>query len=654
MRPFSDPEALSTEDLARVKEIVRRQGLPDAWLETETFRRNLVRMFTAVGTETRALILQVADLVSRPNVAARLRSMSQRYDSAGALMTLARTLLIPAFDQPLCETDPAERYEPMAGYAPAYIYDALDLAAPAFASRFFYEHETASGEVDEEAIDRALSAVSPEVVAIGSGPACATALSMIQRSRPNTAILVLDLGDHFSQADYDARSPSAVGFETLRQGGSQIIFNGLGRASANFIPQVWGGGAEIFSGTAHALPDWYLERMPMRADDRARHEAQIRQDCRIATTPWDILNDAQKRFFRGAEGLGFAPYLLDGFGRGGDSGNGRCYAGKKGRIPYLDHVFRNSDAVFGIANCRVDAIRRRPDGHVAALELSFISRRTRRPIATRTLELGGNVRVLLGAGSLGDQRVLAQSGEAIALSRRPGVLHQYTCEIAALFDEPLSSNGIPQGIGMQIAPDEMLPDGEVRRRVCIEGAHPGRALLCALGVPHAGDRVESWRVMPRVGSVGLMFTESKPGVQLVLGGSDLTLQRLVAHDYARAALALEQGMRIWAKAGARGVALNQPSAFVSKHAELQQMGFVGVDEIDALMRHVKKHPPIMQVFYRTGHRFGAVNPENGAVRGFSGLHLVGEDVIPPGPGVNPTLAILMVARSYGEAIAARL
>jgi len=29
-------------------------------------------------------------------------------------------------------------------------------------------------------------------------------------------------------------------------------------------------------------------------------------------------------------------------------------------------------------------------------------------------------------------------------------------------------------------------------------------------------------------------------------------------------------------------------------------------------------------------------------------------VIPPGPGVNPTLAILMVAQHYGEAVAAAL
>ncbi len=53
---------------------------------------------------------------------------------------------------------------------------------------------------------------------------------------------------------------------------------------------------------------------------------------------------------------------------------------------------------------------------------------------------------------------------------------------------------------------------------------------------------------------------------------------------------------------------------------------------------------------RTGHRFGTVDKENGEIPGFMHTHLIGEDAIPPGPGVNPTLAIMMLAQKYGDAI----
>lgn len=113
-------------------------------------------------------------------------------------------------------------------------------------------------------------------------------------------------------------------------------------------------------------------------------------------------------------------------------------------------------------------------------------------------------------------------------------------------------------------------------------------------------------------------------------------------------------MKIWIKAGARGVCLNTPARFTSKDKALDAVGFVSPSELDSYSAFCRKHPPVMQVFYRTGHRYGTVDSTSGEVRGFRGLHLVGEDVIPPGPGVNPTLGILMLAHHYGEAVAERM
>jgi hypothetical protein len=580
-------------------------------------------------------------------------ALGARSDAVGAALTVGRIFLALGLDQRISEVEPRELYEPMQGYTPDYAYAPLDLTDAQFTDRFFFDYQKADGSVDDALIDRALSRLDPQVVAIGSGPANAAALTSILDATPSTRAMVIDTGEYYRQADYDARTPTNVCFETYRQGGAVPILNSPTRVTVNFVPQVWGGGAEIFSGTAHALADWYLERMPMSSADAARHEARVRKDCRVSRTPWAILNDAQKRCFNAAKELGYEPYLLEGFGRGGDTGNGRCYAGKKERIPYLDNLFRRGVDLVGLANCCVQSVLRNPDGTVAAIELAFLSRATRRVIATRTLELPTKCRVLLAASSMGNHRILANSGDALAQSAHVGVRHQYSAEVAAIFDEPLSANGIPQGIGIPLAPDTHV-DGDVVRRVMLEGAHPGRALVGSIGVPHAKERMKTWNAIPRVATVGIMFTESKGGVQLTTGESDLSLQRLTDADYERATGACEAAMKIWVKAGARGVCLNTPASFTSKDKELAGLGFIAPHELPEYMAFVRKHPPVMQVFYRTGHRYGTVDAKNGEVRGFKNLHLVGEDVIPPGPGVNPTLGILMLAHHYGEAISETL
>lgn len=643
---FSQSDVVSDADVARAARVVRSLGIPEAWTKTVDFRRNLERMFVAVGPRAKQLMLAAATFGS----AAAVEAMSERSAALTGLQTLRRTFLLAALDQPNAVTTPAERYSPIDGFVPSCEPGWTDLTA--LSERFFFDHgddEVAAAS----SLQKALAAIEPEVVAIGSGPGTAAALDAIYAKRPKTRALVLEMGDYYRQEEYDALSPWAASLETYKQGAAMVIVNGASRASVNLAAQVWGGGAEIFSGTAHALPDWYRPLLPMSAADADRHETAVRRDCRVAETPWAILNDAQKIFFRAAESLGHRPYLLDGFGRGADSGNGRCYAGKKGRIPYLDRLFAAGHALVGVANCRVDALWRAPNGTAAAIDLTVLSRRTRQALCTYRLELPAGARVILGAGSLGDQRILQRSGDPAAVHPRPRVIHQYSCEVAALFDEPLSSNGIPQGIALQVLPDEREAE-RVIPRVLVEGGHPGRAVLTALGLPCATDRLHAFAATPRMGTVGILFTERTPGLQQIMGETAITLQRLVPEDFRRANRALEATMRIWEAAGARGIALNHSVPFRSRDAELARAGFASMREIPDVVRHIARHPPAMQVFYRMGNRFGTTLPGAGEVPGFGGVHLVGEDVLPPGPGVNPTLALMMVARHYGEAIAGLL
>lgn len=654
VRPYHDPSTISDADLQSIRAVMSRIGMPLAWTETEDFRANIMRLFTVTGRSAASLFVTAALAVTHPRLAKVLEKLSMRSSAIGGLLATPRILLTPLLDQDVCAVDPPERYDPMQGFTPEYHSQPLDLTEQRFRDRFAYEWEKEDGSVDEAAIDRALLRLEPDVVAIGSGPACSAALTSIFDARPHTKAMIFDVGDYFRQADYDARTPAGACLETYRKGGALPIVNGMTRITVNFTPQVWGGGAEIFSGTAHPLADWYLDKMPMSRADLQRHEARVRKDCRVSRTPWQILNDAQKRCFTAAEQLGYKPYLLEGFGRGGDSGNGRCYAGKKERIPYMDNLFRRDVTLMGLANCRVETVLRDPDGTVSAIELSFLSRVSRKPVATRTLELPKKCKVLLGASSFGDQRILAASGDPVALSNHAGVRHQYSCEVAALFDEPLSANGIPQGIGVPLSED-IVKDGDVVRRVMLEGAHPGRAIVASLGVPYAAERLRTWNATPRIATVGIMFTESRPGVQLVSNGdTELTLQRLTKADFDRAAEAVEAAMKIWVQAGARGICLNTPARYASKDKELDGLGFVRPSELKEYAAFCRKHPPMMQVFYRTGHRYGTVDAASGEVKGFKGLHLCGEDVIPPGPGVNPTLGILLLAHQYGEKVAERM
>ncbi len=643
-----DASVLDADTLDRFRRAAAGAGVPEAWTKSQAFSDNVIHLLTALGKNAPVVSLAVG-VTSSPWIRRLLLGLSTRSASVGSMLVANSIPLLAAFDQKLAHLEPPELYEPMKDFVAAFVPEPLDLTEARFADRFFFEHERSPGEVDQAAIDRALDFI-PDVVAIGSGPACATALNAFWSRRPKAAALVLDLGDYYTQAQYLEHSPGSLAFDTFKDGGSPFIVNGPNRVTMNFSPQVWGGGAEIFSGTAHALPEWYKAMMPLAPAVIAQNEARIRHDCRISTTPFDILNDGQKKFFAGAESLGKNPYLLEGFGRGGDRGEGRCYAGKKERIPYLDNFFRRGEDVRGIANCRVDRIVRDDGGGVAALELSFVSRVTRKVIAERRIALPSRCRVLLAAGSLGDQRLLARSGDAVSLSLRSGVLHGYTSEVLGLFAEPMASNGIPQGIGLQVLPDEIGARGQVTRRATLEGAHPGRPTLAALGMNNAGDRLAAWRATPRVGTVGVLFTESKAGVQLN-AAHDVTLQHLSAKDFARMNTTLAVGMDCWLAAGAQGVTLNTPVRFVSKHPHLAALGFAGRDEVDTFKAFCAKHPPLMQVFYRTGHRFGTVDKSTGEIPGFSRVHLVGEDAIPPGPGVNPTLGIMILSHAYGEAAA---
>lgn len=654
--PFASPHHLplaaqfeETPDLVRFTQSVRAlchlQQLPEAWCLTPAFTCNVERLWRSMNPDLRTLMARGFGLLSRPMLQRLVMMLSQHSAAIGQVQALVRMAMLPALDQPELVpalAEPSVLLDP--DFKPAEPYEAVDLRDARFMRRFFWNHDDALALARVEAL---LKNLTPDVIAIGSGPSCSAALWQLGMKRPGMAALVLDVGDYYSQSEYEANSTLTNVMQSYKDLGIGVIVNGPGQVSVNLAPAVWGGGAEIFSGTCHALPDWYQARMPMPAEALTHFEAKIRSECAVTPTPWAIVSEAQKRFFKAAQESGGSPYLLEGFGRGRDVGNGRCYSGKKGRITYLDTLLMGHDGVFGIANCQVLALRRGGNGVVEAIDIALISRTTRRVLCERTLRVPPECRILMGAGSMGNHRILRASGDPLT-HEAGGVLHQYTSEVCALFDDELPLGGVPQAIGMTLAPDVVHESGDVVRRILMEGGTPGRLILATLAQMSAPNRRQLIEKIGHLGVVAPVITESRPGTHMTTGQVDWTRQPLRPQDMERMVQGIEQIADVWIAAGAKGLSVNSAVPFQSRYQALRAIGFAAPEEKREFIQFLRERKPMMQVFYRTGNRFHALHNETGEVPGFKRTHLIGEDAIPPGPGVNPTLAIMMLAQFYAD------
>jgi|GEM_PF-6153432 len=651
-----DPRIVPEHAWTLIRQICIKQGLPESWVHSSEFTDNVIRTARSFGPYFFDILCKGFSVVNQDFIFKKISQPTKELEPLNSLLLLARLASTLALDQPLAAFEPYERFPKTPGYTPPYAFEYADLTEHRFAHQFFYHHQTESHEPDEAAIDRALAGLDLDVLAIGSGPGCATALAQMLDRYPQFQALVLDRGDYFTQDAYLKRSPTGVIVDAYKDSGVGVIVNSSSRITAQIAPQVFGGGAEIFSGTFHTLPLWYQSQMPISKDLQLRYEQQIRHECHVGTTPWKLITESQQLFFKAAEKSGLKPFALEGFGRLCETGTGRCHAGKKGRIPYLDRMFLQGKNIRGIANCLVQKLYRNNAGFVEAIELSFLSRTTRQPIATRLLSISPKTIVLLGAGCFGNHRILKESGDPVAHQLRPSVIHQHTCEIPALFDRPLDPAGIPQATACVFKPDQELADGTIDRRVMAESADPGRAIVASVGLTSGHNRLALAKRAPYLNHAGVMsavFTESQKGVPVQIGQIDTMFQRLTQKDFDNLFIGIDSILDVYKTIdGFMGVSCNTSKTFPSRHQDLQEIGFAGRDELESYKQFLRRYPPTMQVFYRTGHRFGTLDADTGRVHGFKNVYLMGEDTIPPGPGVNPTLAMMLLSKGYADNILA--
>ena len=514
-----------------------------------------------------------------------------------------------------------------------------------YASNFFYDYGPDRSLVDVREIKNATADFYPEYVLIGSGPGTASALMGILEKNPAARVWVFEAGNYLTQADYLERTPFRAAVETYRGAGFSPIINSPGRVTINVAPGVWGGGADVFSGTAVVNDPDYIRRMDFREREYHEYLEIIKLECNIAPQRRRLVSEPQRRFWEGAIKKGKEPFLLDKFGADLDEGRGRDYAGFKGRIPYMDKIIAEYPNVIGLANCRVKSLEL--EGRkVRALNLEFIGREDRRVLAKQRLSLPEQARVLLGAGSKGNFKILENS--FCSKLRGAGVIHQYTVEALGLFPDEMPANGNPQAIGVTLAP----PGPEA---VVLEGAHPGRAVLSGLGAGPVQDINALREVQKRMGCMGVMVRESRPGRHKAMPFSpsdSVTFQRYTKNDQARMLSGIHQALQMWRAAGVEALALNIPVLFPSRDKSLRDIGFFRPDEISSAVEHIGKYHPQTQVFYRTGNLFGLLCSRTGRHPEGENLFVVSEDALPPGPGVNPTLGLLIQSRRAGRNIGA--
>ncbi len=652
----------------RLARMAIRLGVPTRWTESSAFRED-VYLFGRPFAQGRGrgvmgvLFDTFIAFASWKPVFAIMEFAARFLPSAGRASIVGRVAPTLAFSNPDPMQADGEIYEPIIK-SPKRKNALIDLTNPRGKLKdkidFHYGFGNEAGHGDSQAMDAALAGDPPDYICIGSGPGSAAAIVGLLEEQPGARVWILDQGDYFTQDEYDSMSPLRSVMSSYLDNGFSPIVNSPGRVTVGVAPAVWGGGSDIFSGTAVKNEAWYISRMGMDEKEYNRYYKLIAGECDIGPQKWELVSEAQKRFWKGAKHEGHTPFLLHKFGRNLDEGRGRDYAGAKGRIPYLDKLItgaysRKKGAVppRGIANCRVTRLRTGRNGaarnDINEIEVEFLGRADRKSLGRRTIRIAANTRILLGAGSPGNYKLLGTCG--IKSKQGRGVLHQYTTEVLGLFDDEMPANGNPQALGVEIAAEEVAGD-KTTRRIVLEGAHPGRAVLSGIGAPGPVRDVMALRAaQKRIGCMGVMFTEETPGRHKAPLGATITLQSFTPGDRERLLVGVESALRIWSAAGASALGLNVPVPFKSRDPELRAIGFFRGDEIESALEHIRRHPPQMQTFYRTGNLHGILAEDTGAHPELNNVFVVSEDSIPAGPGVNPTLALLIQARRAGRNIA---
>ena len=610
--------------------------------ESAEFREGFFLIARLLNPGMRRILTLVFTVLSRPIISRLIYRLAKRSALAGKLSTLLRIPPTLAFNQKeLLEAD-GEIYEPIKKSLKTGDLT-CNLSEKRYAWKFYFNYGT-SENINETTIQHALQGPAPALICIGSGPGVASALKGALDEKAETDAWVIERGDFFSQTDYYEMTPTNSLLRSYHDGGFSPILNPPVGLTVSVAPQVWGGGADVFSGTAIKNDPGYIKRMTFSPAEYDEYLDLISRECNIGAQRAELVSEAQKRFWNGAAKEGARPFLLGKFGRDLDEGRGRDYAGFKGRIPYMDELIAQNPNIRGIANCSVKRLELEGD-RVSALILEFLSRSERRVLRTIKLKLSAKTRVILGAGSPGNYKILKNSG--IKRRRGQGVLHQYTGEVLGLFEDDMPANGNPQAIGINIsAPGE--------RPIVIEGAHPGRAVLAGLGAPGPVRDINGLREnLKRVGCMGVMITEEKPGRHYSPGYS-LTVQQFTKNDHRRMLRGVEQALRYWKAAGAKAMGLNMPVVYPSKNTALGDMGFFEAGEIDSALEHLAKLTPQMQAFYRTGYLYGVLEQKTLAHPETENMIIVSEDSIPPGPGINPTLGLMIQARRAGRLLARKI
>lgn len=509
---------------------------------------------------------------------------------------------------------------------------------------FGYHKDDALGQN----ISDATSGDLPEYFCIGSGPGVVSTIKGILSKKPQATFWVVDMGDYFSQEQFFSLTPMQSVLRSYVGGGFSPIFNGATDMTVSVAPSVFGGGAEIFSGTAIKNSPWYIKKMGLQHSYYDDLYKKISHECNVGLQKMNLVSQGQKRFWQGALKENYRPFLLGKFGYQFDEGRGRDYAGFKGRIPYLEQFLSDPKInIRGIANCRVAKLKIN-NQKITGITLEFLGKIDRQVLAIKELNFSKYTKVLLGAGSLGNFKLLKRSG--IAKLQGYGITHQYTAEILGLFEDELPANGNPQAIGVVLKPESSDSENP-QRQIIIEGAHPGRAILSTIGTGPVQNVPALRSLQKNIGCMGVLITEEKKGKHKLIGSTPITTQKYTKVDKNKIYWGVEQAMKIWQQSGAKAVGVNSPVFYKSKNKLMRDTGFIEVNEIDKAMRHIRKSGVQTQTFYRTGNFHGLLDQKTGQHPQLYNGFIVSEDSIPPGPGINPTYGLMIQARHSGENIA---
>ncbi len=605
------------------------------YLKEEDFPYNLFLIYRVFPFYVRLLLWVFFLILSFPLIFFFLLWGSKVSSSLGKVTLLYRLILSLFFSQKKILEEDQEIYSPRV--SSRHFQKFLQEHTPEkYTGKLCYQfQEGEKSPFDKEA---------PEYLCIGSGPSVASFLKGLWERKPHASVWVLEKGDYFTQEEYFSQTPLQVVLQTYRDWGFSPIFHNPTNISVSLAPSVFGGGADIFSGTVmHPLrEEEYLKKMEFSPQEYRTYYRQIAKECHIGRKKYSLINRPQQLFLEGAKKKGYPSFLLEKFGTHLDEGWGREYAGIKGRIPYMEEFLRDPKKnLLAFANVKVERLLVEK-GKIYAIEVSLLDRKSRKPITREKISLSPHTKVILGAGSLGNYELLSKSGFS-KLHGTPGVKHQLTVEILGLFEEEMPANGEQQAIGVRLFPkDSPLED------ILIEGAQPERGVLTGVGAPPVKNPVLLREKQKYIGCIGVMITEKFHGKHKRFSSWVFTQEKLDKEDKAKLLIGIEKAIEIWKEAGAIGCALNLPRVFPSKDRKLREIGFFRPEEVNEVIYFTRKAFPQIQTFYRTGHLYSVVDTRTGKHPEVENLYVVSEDSLPPGPGGNPTLPLMIQARRKGH------